>query len=492
MKIITRKHILALLAVLSVASIVAFTATDGALPPNPPRGVSVLNNGGRALRTPILTNCSVDMISLIYDWDLIETADGVTILQISKAISTRLSANPSKPVLLRINTMGGACADTGKTPLWVFTAMGLTDCTTYVPGVSYTFPDIGGPITIPVFWDPTYLAKKKAMLAVVGDYVTKNYASQVQVVVISYANASTEDWYIPHDNTGSPSEVTLWLNDPVTGVPPGAGYTTQKMIDAAIHQADASYKDGSITNGKTLNSPTANFTQADVGCQVVGHSYRRNTHIASWISATQVTLDRPLITGNGAWFIIKGRKDGLIDVAMAAFLNQYIATAVGGNGSDLDAATNDPDPGTYLARTVDGKAWDTYGNRYVVQRNNVTAISPTKDLPTDAWIILADAADAGRPTAGQALGACYLDESFQMNGGSNCDYRNPDCAPWLDCQENCVISWQHEMDYSGDNIHTYNASYYEVYPFDASTGHVCLDYVHSLLNPDVACTNCSP
>ena len=82
-----------------------------------------------------------------------------------------------------------------------------------------------------------------------GAYITANsqFNSQVQVFVISYANAITEDWNIPNDADGSPSEVELWLNDPVTGNPPGAGYTTQKMIDAAIHQGDATFTDGVIT-----------------------------------------------------------------------------------------------------------------------------------------------------------------------------------------------------------------------------------------------------
>ena len=481
-----------------LSSCLTSLTTHATLPPDPPKGVSVLNSNGRALRTGILTNCNVDMISLVPDWNLVEPTEGIYDWTdyIDKDLNTIFTNGHGQAVLLRINTMGNSQNNGGKIPDWVYTAMGEDPTSLEAdPGVTYSFFDGDVPHCIPVFWNPVYLAKKKALIAMAGAHITANpqFSSQVQVVAISYANAITEDWNVPHDTDGSPSEVELWLNDPVTGNPPGAGYTTQKMIDAAIHQADASFNDGSVTTGNTLNSPTATFTQADVGCIIVGRGYRRNTHIASWISPTQVTLDRPLITGTGRRFTMKNRRDGLIDVAMAAFPNQYITTAVGGNGPDLDAATGDPDPGTYLARTVDTMASTTYPTRYIVQRNNVTAIIPTKDVATDAWVILADAADAGMPTAGQALSNCYNDSTYQMNGGNsnNCNHEDPNCAPWSPpCVDPCAISYQQELDFSGDHIFTYNASYYEVYYLDA--GNLSLAHLHCVFNPDVNCGSCFP
>src|SRR5262249_44755487 len=141
-------------------------------------------------------------------------------------------------VLLRINTMGGCASVTGNTPDWVFFDMNEPDCSTVTPGVTYRFFD-NKALTlrvIPVFWNSTYLAKKKALSAMAGAHITASaqFSSQVQVVAISYANAITEDWNVPHDDSSPPpTEVDLWLNDPVNGNPPGAGYTTQKMIDAA-------------------------------------------------------------------------------------------------------------------------------------------------------------------------------------------------------------------------------------------------------------------
>ena len=476
--------------------------THATLPSEPPKGVSVLNSNGRALRTGILNNCNVDMISLLPDWDSLEHNEGTYVWDsIDSALTTISPYN--KAVLLRINTMGGCAPPTGNgnTPPWVFTAMGV-DCTcdfvngcTATPGVTYSFFDDHDLIwrLIPVFWNPTYLAKKKALIAMAGAHITASpqFSSQVQVVAISYANAITEDWNIPHDADGSPSQVELWLNDPVNGNPPGAGYTTQKMIDAAIHQADATFTDG-VVSGTTLTSASAVFTQADVTHQILGRGFRNGTTITAWISPTQVTLSRRA-KRNANSFTIVGRRDGLIDVAMAAFPNQYITTAENSNGPDLDSGCIGYDTGICLAETVNQMAWGLYGNRYIVQRNNVTAIIPTRDVATDAWVILADAADALRPTAGQALSNCFNDTTYQMNGGDNCNHEDLDCAPWTPpCTDPCIISYQQELDFSGEHLATYNASYYEVYYLDAGAANLCLANLHALLNPDVVCDPCSP
>jgi hypothetical protein len=114
-------------------------------------------------------------------------------------------------------------------------------------------------------------------------------------------------------------------------------------------------------------------------------------------------------------------------------------------------------------------AWGVYGNRYIVQRNNVTAIIPTIDEATGtAWVILRDTTNLGRPTAGQALSNCFNDITYQMNGGNNC---LPTCTPSptpTPCTGDCAITYQQELDFSGEHLATYNASYYEVYYLDAA------------------------
>jgi hypothetical protein len=121
----TQQHIKIVAIFLAGFTGLAFANARATLPPEPPKGVSVLNSNGRALRTGILTNCSVDMISLIADWDLLEPTEGTYhwTESIDKDLNTINSYG--KTVLLRINTMGG-CPPTGKIPPWVFTAMGIT------------------------------------------------------------------------------------------------------------------------------------------------------------------------------------------------------------------------------------------------------------------------------------------------------------------------------------------------------------------------------
>jgi hypothetical protein len=74
----------------------------------------------------------------------------------------------------------------------------------------------GQQLTIPIFWDPTFLAKKIALIQAMGTRFSGH--SSIVVVGCAFANATTEDWNIP----GAPEDVTNLL---------AAGYTTERMID---------------------------------------------------------------------------------------------------------------------------------------------------------------------------------------------------------------------------------------------------------------------
>ena len=84
--------------------------------------------------------------------------------------------------------------------------------------------DHGVPTTIPVFWDPTFLAKKTAMITALGEHFTNNPA--VTLVVASFANCCSEDWGVPH----TPPDIARWL---------ALGYTSEKMIEAGRTIIDA-------------------------------------------------------------------------------------------------------------------------------------------------------------------------------------------------------------------------------------------------------------
>ncbi len=444
----------------------------GAALPDLPRGVAVLNTtGDKALRDGILTNPDVSMISVYGDWAQIQPTEDAFDFDtyLAPTIDQITMAAPDKSILLRISTMGGSKSNGGHTPDWVFDAMGEDPLSTEADsGTTYSYLDGDIIRCIPVFWQPVYLAKKKALIAMAGARFGSN--SAIKIVSIAYANAQTDDWSVPHDNTGSPSEVELWLNQPDDQVP-GAGYNTQRMIDTAIHQGDVTFFDGVISGGKTLTSATAMFTQADVGTMISGSGFRTGTKIKTWVSPSQVTLSRPASRRTKS-FTIKARRDGLIDVAMAAFPNSYVTTSVNGNGSDLDSGC--PNPGTCLVETVNAMAQATYPGRLIVQRNNVGATIPRREEEdgSDAWILLIEAADAGMPVAGQALGVCWSNQmsEYRMNSCTNCDLENPDCVPDGDdrCSGDCALSYGDILQRSADRILTYSPSYYEIYPPDAS------------------------
>ena len=168
-----------------------------------PRGVFSLFGTGTPAANDALNNPDVMGISIRQNWADLEPSEGnfewsFLDSEVAKA------AGAGKCVLLRIITQSGK-------PAWVTTAIQQAG------GVFYTFDDNGVPTTIPVFWDPTFLAKKKAMITALGAHFTNN--PTVKIVAVSFANAQSEDWSVPHTQP----EVQDWL---------AVGYTTEKMLDA--------------------------------------------------------------------------------------------------------------------------------------------------------------------------------------------------------------------------------------------------------------------
>ena len=139
----------------------------------------------------------------VYDWSSIDS-------ELAKAEAH------GKKVLLRI-VSGGI-----NVPDWL-----LAD-----PNVqTFTFIDdnpyhstYGEELTIPVFWDPIFLAKKIALIQAAGAHFAGH--SNIEVVACSFANATTGDWNIPDE----PEDIANWR---------AAGYTTELMVNAGQMIIDA-------------------------------------------------------------------------------------------------------------------------------------------------------------------------------------------------------------------------------------------------------------
>jgi len=143
------------------------------------------------------------LLRLRQSWATIEPTEGVfDFSYLDSTIAT--CALHEKQVLLRVGTMSGR-------PAWVDAAVSQNH------GKFFRFTDQGVPTKIPVFWDPTFLAKKKALIAALGAHFTNNHT--VSIVVVSFANATSEDWNVPH----TPDLIPQWLS---------LGYSSALMVDA--------------------------------------------------------------------------------------------------------------------------------------------------------------------------------------------------------------------------------------------------------------------
>ena len=169
-----------------------------------PRGVFSLSITNVKAKEKALNNPDVTGIAVRQDWAELEPAEGEFAWEFLDSEVARAYA-VGKQVLLRINTQAGK-------PVWVTQAVAAAG------GTFFTFDDNGVETTIPVFWDPTFLAKKKAMLTALGDHFANSPV--VTIISVSFANATSEDWNVPHLE----EEVNQWLT---------LGYTSEKMLDAA-------------------------------------------------------------------------------------------------------------------------------------------------------------------------------------------------------------------------------------------------------------------
>ena len=257
-----------------------------------------------------LTNPDVVGVSIRQDWADLEPTEGNFDWSFLDSEVAKATA-AGKQVLLRIDTQAGK-------PAWVTAAIQQAG------GLFFTFDDDGVPTTIPVFWDPTFLAKKKAMITALGAHFTNSPA--VKIVAASFANAISEDWSVPH----TAADVLNWF---------AVGYTTEKLLDA----------------GKQI-----------------------------------------------------------IDTTMAAFPNQYVTLAIGGNGHV--GATGNLDPtATYVAANAIATARASWPGRLIVQINSLSTFNPAAPGADDsAWNLLWNSQP---DVAAQMLYWCYNEPTYRVNGG---------------------------------------------------------------------------
>lgn len=127
---------------------------------------------------------------------------------------------------ISLNIMAGGI----NTPQWLFDNYSIQTFT-FIDTNKYHKSYLQN-ITIPVFWDSIFLEKKINFIGELGKRYTNN--SNIVAVTVSFANAMTNDWNVPHYvdkiNGGKIDQVEDWLN---------AGYTHEKMLHAGMLTIDA-------------------------------------------------------------------------------------------------------------------------------------------------------------------------------------------------------------------------------------------------------------
>jgi hypothetical protein len=338
---------------------------------NIPKGIFSYTPLNRPPAHAVITHPVITGITIHASWSAVEQSIGVYDFSFYKDLIQQI-APTGKKVLCRINTMGGFASMGGNTPDYIAGLMGVSPTDLHpTPGITYTFDASQDHQTtcIPVFWNPQYLSRKISLIQAFGNFLSTELTpaerDAVAIINVSFANARTEDWNIPHStatqSTGGPygtgytrTEVQRWLDATNDMTHPGAGYTTQKMIDAAI----------------------------------------------------------------------KSDNIGLIDEAMTAYDDKFLTIATNGNGPTLDA----PGDENELARDVYDGAVIKYPDRFIIQRNNVATTVPLQSVSSGtSWELIGDEATQGNPIAGQALAAIWGDtvdtggNGYRMNGGVDTD-----------------------------------------------------------------------
>lgn len=175
-----------------------------------PQGVFSLSTSGKIANQTVLDDPNIVGVSIRYGWVDLEPTEGAFNWSFLDAEVARVAA-AGKKVCLRIATQAGK-------PAWVTTAVKRAK------GKFFSFDNDGVITTIPVFWDPTYLEKKKKMIAALGAHFGNN--PNIAIVTASFANANSEDWAVPH----MAEDIQNWF---------AVGYTTEKMLDAGKQIIDA-------------------------------------------------------------------------------------------------------------------------------------------------------------------------------------------------------------------------------------------------------------
>jgi hypothetical protein len=252
--------------------------------PTIPYGVISLTPKGKSVPSGVLTHPYVDGVSLRSSWQEIELSEdnydwSYLDTQISRV------ANAGKPIILRM-VSGGQ-----NTPPWVFNLGVQTFSFTNKNKYQGNYNEV---VTIPVFWDPVFLKKKKKFIRAMSDHYQGN--KDIISVVMECANSLTDDWNVP----SQPDDVKTWKT---------IGYTSEKLINVCKQIIDTVSTE--FPNQTVLLSVAPNGGDLDPDPNYVARNvvaYGREAYPGRFIvqkNSLSANIPNPtLLTTLGPWQII--------------------------------------------------------------------------------------------------------------------------------------------------------------------------------------------
>jgi len=175
----------------------------------------------------ILNDTRIVGLDIVDDWADVEATEGVYDWSTLDSQLAQAAAS-GKKVLFGI-VSGGV-----NIPDWLLANYPDIQTFSFIDNNPY-HRTYGQELTIPVFWDPIFLAKKIALIQAAGVHFSSN--PNIVIVGSAFANATTEDWNIPNATV----DIANWL---------AAGYTTQLMVntgEAVIDATMAAFPNQNIT-----------------------------------------------------------------------------------------------------------------------------------------------------------------------------------------------------------------------------------------------------
>ncbi len=190
--------------------------------PPPSTGIMPKGNYSAGSSDAVLSSPAVAGVLIGFDWNNIEKSEGNFNW---KPMDDAIKEITDKGKVVTLNMLAGGI----RTPDWVKNLPGV-QLFSFVD-VNQYHPTYCQNLTMPVYWDPIFLEKKKNFIRAVGQKYANN--PKIVGVMVSFAAAINNDMHVPHSvgttPCGTANDIQNWKN---------VGYTTDKMLNAAKEVID--------------------------------------------------------------------------------------------------------------------------------------------------------------------------------------------------------------------------------------------------------------